>query len=91
MRLNIEQFCNIVNESAKDMSEDKCFPEELNKEFSVYNFIKPEDTDLTALARFSAITTLFNSLMKNGMWKSFMQNYLGVSVQAKEFFLSLTD
>ena len=28
VRLNIEQFCNIVNESAKGLSEDKCFPKE---------------------------------------------------------------
>ena len=42
----------------------------------LYKFIEPENTDPTALARFSEITT-FNSLMKNGNVESLMQNSLG--------------
>ena len=53
---------------------------------SVYKFIEPEDTDLTALAHFSEITT-FNSLMKNGNVESFMQNSLGqFQFKPKNFF-----
>ena len=59
---------------------------------SVFNFIEPEDTDLTALARFSEITTLFNSLMKNGNVESFVQNSFGhFQFKPKNPFPSLTD
>ena len=63
--MKVPKICLRINASQK------------NKEFSVYKFIEPEDTDLTALAHFSEITTLFNSLMKNGNVESFMQNSLG--------------
>ena len=69
----VDDYCKLVNESAKSLSEDECYPESIRKQFETYAF--SVSGNLAVKEQFSKINILYTSLRK-GKVESFTPSIL---------------
>ena len=80
----VDDYCKLVNESAKSLSEDECYPESIRKQFETYAF--SVSGNLAVKEQFSKINILYTSLRKGKVEKYFAL----VPSQAFEYFPGLS-
>ena len=86
----IEVYCQLVNQSAKSLSEDECYPESIRKEFETYVFNVLEEDYQAANERFAQIKMLYTSVKRKGNVEKFYSKYFAlVPLKATEYFPGL--
>ena len=81
-----DDYCKLVNKSAKSLSEDECYPESIRKLFETYAF----SVNLAVKEQFSKINTLYTSLRKGKVEKFYSKYFALVPSQAFEYFPGLS-
>ncbi len=85
---SVEDYSLLVNQCAHSLSEDKCYPENVRKEFRDYVFVySPEDDDLEVIQLFEKLKIIFITLKKRRNVEKFYSSYFGlVPLKAGEYF-----